>query len=553
MIKKNVLPILICTMLLATSCGGNKPASSSSTPKPNEDLYASYFADKSAAEWKEYYKDLIDIDADKNNIPDWKEKPMTITYASDFYDDDDELNTIFRNAKKWAEQYPNINLVRDQRFKKAVTNDSDELVMEMLTVAFQEGTMPDIFYVPLAAEVYDQDLILDLTPFLRTDEEARYIQQNALQYLVTNDKKVTWGVSYMSVSQFPAVNVGLLKSKGITVPSYNWTYDQYETLRNDVARFTEAGGCTFPGVIDFSVHGSNYFDSIPGGWNGFNVNTQKFAYTKSSNFGTWLTEEASEGNRGWHFFDLEQTEQEAICGSYNSPWHDGFQAFDNIWMFSLSTDINTLVRTRQLDIDIYPMPKAPTGGTTSLKGYYDSFSLGYHLKNDPVKAQAVFELAKWLSYGEKGTEARWEMIDEDIAAYGETVDDWVDAGNDPSTFPLIHPSTHLMDYIMGWPITNNPKVMENHPLVKGFPKESYYGVFNFDAFKNEEFQRQLSGPVAYPRQIPAAARTVGMVNVWSDIKERIRLEGHSYAAIAPEIDQLLNGYLEEFLIYYNKK
>jgi multiple sugar transport system substrate-binding protein len=551
--KKRLIPLLLCSLFLVTSCNNKKPTSSSSSSSSGEDLYQSYFGTKTAAEWKDHYKNIIDIDDNKNNVPDWQEKQMTIVFASDFYDDDDNLNTIFRNAKQWAAKYPNITLVRDQRFKKAVTNDSDEYVMEMLTVASQEGTMPDIFYVPLAAEVYDQDLILDLTPYLRSDEEARYIQDNALQYLITNDHKVTWGVSYMSVSQFPAVNVGLLKSKGINVPGYDWTYEQYEALRQQVANFTESGVCIFPGVIDYSIGGANYFDSIPNGWKGYNLSKQKFDFSSATKFGQWLSDEASEGNRGWHFYDLSSSEKESICGSSNWPWGDGFQAFDNMWMFSLSTDVNNLVRTRQLEIELYPMPKAPAGGTTSIIGYYDSFSLGYHLKDDRVKAQAVFELAKWLSYGEEGTEARWNMIDQDIEMYGETVDDWLAAGNDVADFPLVHPSTHLMDYIMGWPITNNPNVMANHPLVKGFPEDSYYSVFNFEAFKNPEFQRQLSGPIAYPRQIPAAARTVEHVNVWSDIKERMRLEGYTYAALAPEMDQLLNGYLAEYLIYYNKK
>jgi multiple sugar transport system substrate-binding protein len=549
--KKIMTVLSLMLLLVGLAACGNKPKT---TPEDNEiDLFTNMFDDKTPEQWQTEYSDIIGIDSDANGTLDWQEKPMTITYASDFYDDDDSLNTLFRNAVKWAEQYPNITLVRDDRFKKAVTGDSDELAMEMLVAASQDQSMPDIFYAPLSAEAYDQDLVLDLAPYVRTDSEARAIQENALQFMVSFDRKTVWGIPYMSVAQFPAVNVGMLESLNIPVPDYDWTYEEYEALRDQVGAFTDNGSCAFPGLIDFSRHGLNYFDNVPNGWNGFDVEKQRFDFSAGQGYGAWLTEEANEGNKGWHFFDLSLSEQEAVCGSYGFPWGDGFQAIDNIWMFSLSTDARNMIETRELNIDIYPMPTAPVGGNTSISAYFDALSLGYHLRSDRVKAEAVYDLAKWLSYGEDGTEARWAMIDEDISTYGENVEAWVELGNDALDFPLIHPSTHLMDYIMGWPVTNNPVVMANHPLVKGFDPNGYYAIFNFDAFKSTHFQNQLSNAIAYPRQIPAAARAYAHINVWSDIKERVRVEGYSYNALAPEIDLLLNGYLDEYLRYYNKR
>ena len=62
-----------------------------------------------------------------------------------------------------------------------------------------------------------------------------------------------------------------------------------------------------------------------------------------------------------------------------------------------------MIETRELNIDIYPMPTAPAGGNTSISAYFDALSLGYHLRSDRVKAEAVYDLAKWLSYGEDRT------------------------------------------------------------------------------------------------------------------------------------------------------
>jgi len=550
MMKKIFLYITIfITVLFISSCNNKTPKNQTTT---KIDRAESFFGDKTAAEWKEYYKDIIDIDRDKNGVPDWQEVEMTIVYASDFYDDEDELNTLFRNALKWAEKYPNITVVRDQRFKKATTNDSDDVLLELLTAASQDGSMPDIYYSPRSAEVYDQDLTLDLTPYLRTDEEARYISSNAFEFMTSFDGQEIWGLPYMSVSLFAVVNRGLLKEKNIPIPSYDWTYEEYETMRAKVGLMTDSGQCIFPGIINFSEIGPHYFDGIPNGWKGFNIKTQRFDFTNAVNYGAWLTEEAAEGDRGWHFWDLETSQREAICGSYGNPWADGFQAVESTWFYMLSTNVQDWILTRGLDIDVYPLPQAPAGGVTATQGFYDTFSLSYKLKDDPVKAQAVFELAKWLTYGEEGTKARWSLIEEDIQKYGYSVDEWIEKGNSPDTFPTVHPSTHLMDYIMGWPVTTNPEVLKNHPLVKGFPEDSPFAVYNFPAFKTEEFQRQLSNPVAYPRQIPAAAKAMEDLNIWDDIKNRIKNEGYSYQTIAPEIDDLLNQRMDDFLRNYTK-
>ncbi|ERJ11913.1 peptidoglycan linked protein (LPXTG) [Haloplasma contractile] len=506
--------------------------------------------DKTVEEWKAYYSQIIGIDENGNGTPDWQEQEMEIVYASHFFEDEDQYNTQFRNAQKWAAQYDNITVVRDQRFKKSAGYDFAQL--QMLLTAASEGTMPDIFYSPLPDEVYDHNLSLDLTPYLRTDSEALYISQNAIDYMKSFDGLELYGIPFMSVSQMPAINVGLLREHNISVPSYDWTYEEYEALRHEVGALTDAGDqCIFPGIIDFSQHGPHYFDSIPNGWKGFNIETQRFDFESADGFGAWLEEVAYEGNQGWDFFYLEQSQIPEACQNVGWPWGDGIQAIQNMKLYSLNFDIDTFVSERGLDIDLYPMPEAPLGGQTTLPGYYDTFSLSYTLENDPIKAEAVFDLAKWLSYGEDGTSARWSLIDEDIILYGETYEAFIEAGGVHEDWPKVHPSTHLMDYISGWPITTNPNVIEHHPLVKGFPENSAFAVYNFDAFKNPEFQRQLSNPVAYPRQIPAVTKTYAHLNTW-EIKEQIRLEGYTYAEIAGTWDHELNIYLDDYLRNYNE-
>ena len=56
---------------------------------------------------------------------------------------------------------------------------------------------------------------------------------------------------------------------------WDWTYEEYEALRSQIGSITNAGQCVFPGVIDFSIFGPNYFDSVPNGYKGYNTITKR--------------------------------------------------------------------------------------------------------------------------------------------------------------------------------------------------------------------------------------------------------------------------------------
>lgn len=472
------------------------------------------------------------IDEDGNGVADWQEKQIELEIAFRHYGENDETNPLFLNAQKFSEKYPNISVVRDRQFA-VEQSDTDEL--EILTARAMEGTLPDIFYSPLSAEAYDRELTLDLTSYLETDSESKWISENAKNFMKTYDDKEIYGIPWMSVAQFPALNLKLLRENNITIPPYNWTYEDYEHLRAEVAKLTP-NNPVFPGMIDFIEIGTHYFDSIPNGWKGFNIDTRRFDYANSPKFGEWLDLVSKEGKQGLHFYDLSEEERAKKTGNLGWPWGDGLQAIDNVWMYSLSGDVNELVKTRKMEIDIYPMPKAPEGGTTNIRGFYDTLSLSSELAKDPLKAEAAYQLLKWLTYGEEGLKSRWALIDEYIGL--------------PEDAPL-RAEDRLMDFIQGWPITTNPEVLKNHPLVKGFPEDSDLAIFNFQAFQNVDFQQMLSNPVPFPRNIPAVVKAYETLDPWK-IRNQIRDEGKKYSDISSEWDGVLNKTLDDYLREYNK-
>ncbi|GKX28404.1 hypothetical protein SH1V18_08840 [Vallitalea longa] len=526
--------LMLVLIVSITGCGNSKEVTQKSEGSDIESEQGDITSEKEQdTDNLSSYDGIVGIDEDNNEIPDWQEKEIALVFAMRFYGTEDNQNAMFLNIKKFMEKYPNIKVTRDTQFKEQI-DDFEEL--EMLTARSVESTLPDIFYSPMSAEVYDRELVLDLTPYLESDEEASMISENAKEFMQSYDKKIVYGIPYQSVGRLPALNLKLLRENNIEIPSYDWTYEDYENLRKEVAKLTP-NNPIFPGIIDFSEIGPNYFDSIPNGWKGYNFETGRFDFTNSEKFGEWFELVAKEGKEGLHFYDLSEEERTAKCGNFGWPWGDGLEAVGNVWLYSFSTDIQTLNKDRELDIDIYPMPKAPEGGTTSIQAYYDTLSLSKDLEDDPVKAEAAFQLLKWLTYGEEGLKSRWALIDE--------------YSNLPEDAPL-RAEDNLMDFVQGWPITTNEEVLKYHPLVKGFPEDSELAIYNFEAFKNKDFQQMLSNPVPYPRNIPAVARAYAELQIW-DIKNQIKDQGVRYSDIATEWDDLMNNYLEEYLREYKKK
>lgn len=347
-----VSSIMLVFSLLLSACSGN--ANTNSANVNNSEVYGGNNQNTEGQEAETNW-----TDEDGNGVADWQEKQIELDYAMRFYGENDDTNPMFLNIRKFMEKYPNITVVRDSQFA-IEQSDTDEL--EILTARAMEGTLPDIFYSPLAAESYDRELTLDLTSYLDKDPESKWISENAKSFMTTYDGKGIYGIPFQSVSEFPAVNLNLLKENNIAIPPYNWTYADYEHLRSEVAKLTP-NNPVFPGGIGFIDHGPHYFDGIPNGWKGFNSETKRFDFANSKKYGMWLDQFAKEDKQGLWFWDLPEDVRKKKVGESTNPWADGLEAVGNFWLYSLSTDVNEMIKTRKMDIDIYPMPTAPEGAS----------------------------------------------------------------------------------------------------------------------------------------------------------------------------------------------
>jgi multiple sugar transport system substrate-binding protein len=486
---------------------------------------------------------IYNVDLNNNGTADWMEDTIELTVGYSYYGAEDETNSVWMNIEKFMEDHPNITVTRDPLYSSGWENGDDGLLL-IQEQAANEGTLPDVFFNPKAAETYDRGMTLDLTPYLDTDEEAQMITPNALAGMRTYDNKEIWGIPWQGVGPMTAVNVSLLDYLGIDAPDYDWTYEEYEALRDEIGLVSDTGACVFPGIIDLSIEGPRYFDAVPNGYKGYNIETQRFDFADAVNYGDWLASIAAEAKLGWHFYDLDDATRETRCPDIVDSWTDGVRAINTIYLWSFNDYVNTMA-SKGFEIDIYPFPVAPEGGVTETYIYHDYYSVSGALEEDRVKAEAAYQLIKWITFGEDGLEARWSLIDELNEEYGD-----MDLEKEGFQSAFTTGDLYLMDYIQGWPITSNPNVLELHPLVKGFSVESGLSRYNFDAFKLEAFQYQLSNANPYPRQIPAFASVANDFFPFEAIKDRMRDESLNFVDIAPGLQEDMNDAIAEYLQNY---
>jgi multiple sugar transport system substrate-binding protein len=482
---------------------------------------------------------IYNVDLNDDGTPDWQQDQIDLVIGFSYYGEVNEDNAVWMNILKFMEQYPNITVTRDPEFAGGWEGGDDGLLI-LQEAALAEGRLPDVFFNPKGAETYDKGMTLDMTPYIATDEEATFITPNALSGMRTHDNEEIWGIPWQGVGPITAINITLLNQLGIDAPGYDWTYAEYEALRDQVKAINANGQCVFPGVIDFSYFGANYFDGVPNGYRGYNIETQRFDFADAVNYGAWMEQVALEAKQGYHFWDMTEIapEQLAIkCPDITNSWTDGRRAINTIYLWEFNAAVNSMVN-KNFEIDIYPYPVAPEGGETATYTYHDYYSLSRVLEDDRVKAEAAFQLVKWLTYGLDGLESRWSLIDE------------LNVLDENGVSPFINGDRYLMDFIQGWPITSNPAVLEMHPLVAGFDSNSGgLDRYNFAAFQNEAFQYQMSNGNPYPRQIPAFASVANNFEPW-DIKDQMRDESLSWDNIAPNIQIELNEDIEEYLRNY---
>jgi multiple sugar transport system substrate-binding protein len=543
---KKLLAVLMTLTIVLTACGG-----SSDLPE---------------------FPGLALIDNDDNGVLDWQEQDITLTFGVGHYSHFGDANPLYLNAEKFVEKYPNITIEYT-----TVPND-----IEVLTAMAQEGSLPDVFQIDDPATAYDRDLTLNMEAYLLSDDDFYDIDTKVVEYMKSYDGLEYYGVPWMGLPQLVAVNTGLLKEKNIPVPGYDWTFDEYETIRSNPA-LTSDSQCIFPGIVQFPEIGAAYFDNLPNGWKGYNSEMRNIDLVSATGYGEWFMNVIREAKAGLHYWDLTEEQRANQCSEVTGdPFMAGVEAFSTIWTYEFGWKLPEF-QNNSLEVEVYPMPIAPEGGRDTHAAYFDSIGLNSALvgEENAVKAEAAAELVKWITFKPEGLKERYALIDyysqekfeiftdHDEVIEGEedtTFGDYIcedgsiyhkdEEGNvelpEGQTCEIgIYAMDYLADFVLGYPITTNPEILALYPYGQEALFTGEFEVFNIGMFRDEATLQRLAQSTPYPRNVPGIKTTIDGFNPW-DVKVQMQENGTNWENVVNDWNDLLNSQLNDYLRQYTK-
>lgn len=508
---------------------------------------------------REKYKEYYNVDEDGNGVADWQEKEITINFAPLWGWISDNLNGYQWQIDAFTEKYPNITV----NIKDDLVGLADHEITDTLIALDALGEMPDIFQTQNPTEIEANNLGLNILPYLETDEEFGWVRENNKEAMWNKDKTEMVRMPFHNNIYLVIANTSILEAEGIEVPGYDWTYEEYEDIRSQVREKTKTK-CIFAGEISMDGIGPRYFDGLNPGFRGYDYETNSFQLSSATNFGEYMKRYAQASQRKEVWAQLSQSEKQAKCDGFDgNPFDTGQMVFrEGIWQgtWDIQHHMNFLVNARPDDnIQLYPLPKAPEGGVTAPISYYDFMAIRRSLQTDKVKAEAVAELLKWITFKEEGMLAKYQAVYDNL----KTPLDTSDKAENPRVSAQV-----LYEMQNGWPITDNPNVINAYPYVKGFTEED----MSFDdidssitgeplervktslkalellaspMYKSKEFQESIQNATMYPRYIPGFREGADGMELYEHIAKEMINNGTAYSSIAKKLDEEANRRLEE--------
>ncbi|MFA5629859.1 MAG: hypothetical protein WC958_06435, partial [Dehalococcoidales bacterium] len=168
-------------------------------------------------------------DKDGNGIPDWKEKEITLTYATWQYNNPDAVTIDTLMIEAFMTAYPNITVEMQIVAEDAVW---DEAFIGLL----ETESLPDVFLVRRLENFLPMGILADITDYYNNDDDTEYILESVRDLGVYNAKRYI--IPTFIYPQFWIVNLDLLAAANIEAPDYDWTWNQMEAIAKAAANPT---------------------------------------------------------------------------------------------------------------------------------------------------------------------------------------------------------------------------------------------------------------------------------------------------------------------------
>ena len=448
-----------------------------------------------AHEWTE---NELFWDSDKNGIPDWTEKEITLTYATWQYDNPEAITIDTLLIEKFMEKYPNVHV------EMQIVGGLEEQWEANFLALMETEEVPDVFLIHRLENLLDKNVLADLTEYYDHDEDTQYLFESVRDLGMYKGRR--YSLPTFIYPEIWLVNKDLLEDCNIEAPGYDWTWEQMEAIAKAVyaARGTQHA---------IGIYGTEeYYFELPkimkmkedatagSKWLAYGYSEDKFNFSDNA-FLLAMSKMETGLSEGWLVNQLDEETLLEYYGSAVDPRYSGQVA---IWR-QPSWEFKDHMADIQFTWDVYPGPSGVTGGNTDIAGVYQLCE----------NKAAAYQLLKWMSWGEDGMVTRYNLYDE----YGAEL--YVSANNYP--YPVV-------DYGINGDGEN--LIWDNIPYTQ-----------SADGYGAPEFVESLRGGA-----IKANKEVIGWdaaENVFKPYVSQIIMEGAKYATLYSTVQELADAAMKQ--------
>lgn len=367
---------------------------------------------------------------------------------------------------------------------------------EWLTAQAATNSLPDVLWADWNNFPYavSNGYVRPLDDLLQKDEETQYIPKSLLDPYVYGGK--TYSVPDQIHAMMVAVNTDLLDELNLDKPSYDWTYDEFESLLKSATTDTTAGACELYSVDDvYSAQDEGFWSTA------YNYKEQKFYYADK-----WVPAmnklSALRAVPGLELRALKLTNINGDSNDYVKKFgeagkDDGAYGFKNgfaLMKTSASWEANWMRMEVKPNWEYWPYPRTDANSELKIPIHVNNT----YMMSTCVDVDAAYQVLKWVSFGKEGNLVKMDIY----------------ANRDPEE--TVDGTAFFLWY---FPVTRHPDVVakfESNPYVTEGLKVIYANIENnfrcdlnkiipgYDLIFNEEVNTLL-GNVKYDGTKEAAA------------------------------------------------
>jgi len=346
---------------------------------------------------KTYAQTFWDMDA--NGIEDWTEEEITLNYSTWQHTSADIVTIESLMVNAFMDKYPNITVNIQMMGASSEEWDSN------FVAAAESGTLPDVFLVNRLASFLPYNILEDITEFYDNDPDTDYIFDSVKELGIYKDKR--YAVPTFIYPTMWIVNLDILEAAGVAIPSYDWTYQQMESIAqattNENTHIIGMYGCSFynrelPKILKIAAATTPQELAIAKSWQSYSFDGTQFNFddpvflsamtdlTEAVNGGYCIDALSAETLNNWY---LDSSFVPTANGKV-ALWRDASWSAKNYFSQML------------FEWDIYPGPNGITGGNTDIAG----------IASTSEHKAAAYQFLKWMSYSEEGLLTRYQLFED---------------------------------------------------------------------------------------------------------------------------------------------